>query len=78
MIARLWHGMTPTAKAEDYLAFLQARAIPDYGSIPGNLAVYILRRSEGKDISRPKYYPEDKEFLIEFESTVQHFEVFAG
>jgi len=48
MIARIWHGATPASKADDYLAFLQARAIPDYGKTPGNLAVHILRRDDGE------------------------------
>lgn len=98
MIARLWHGTTPTAKADAYLAFLKSRAIPDYKAMPGNLAVYLLRRTDaaithfitlthwsslqaiaafaGADISRAKYYPEDADFLLEFEPTVQHFELY--
>ena len=99
MIARLWHGTTNTAKADEYLAFLQERALPDYRGTPGNIAAYILRREAGDithfstltywsslaaiaafagaDISRAKYYPEDEGFLLEFEPTVQHFEVAA-
>jgi heme-degrading monooxygenase HmoA len=98
MIARIWHGTTLTTKADEYLAFLQARAIPDYASTPGNRAVHILRRTEGKithfitlthwesleaieafagaDISRAKYYAEDADYLLEFEPTVQHFELY--
>jgi hypothetical protein len=30
MIARIWHGRTTTAKADEYLGFLQRRALPDY------------------------------------------------
>ena len=100
MIARIWHGTTPTAKADDYLAFLKARAIPDYSDTPGNLAVYLLRREEGgithfltlthwesldairafagEDISRAKYYPEDSDYLLEFEPTVQHYDLFGS
>jgi heme-degrading monooxygenase HmoA len=99
MIARIWHGTTPTAKADDYLAFLKERAIPDYSETPGNLAVYLLRRDEGEithfitlthwesfdaihafagdDISRAKYYPEDTDYLLEFEPTVQHYELYS-
>jgi len=98
MIARIWHGITPATKADEYLKFLEDRAIPDYRSVPGNLAVFIMRRVEGEvahfltlthwqsfeaiesfagaKISKAKYYPEDSEFLIEFEPTVQHFEIF--
>ena len=31
----------------------------------------------GADIAIAKYYPEDADFLLEFEPTVEHFEVFA-
>ena len=99
MIARMWHGITPTEKADEYLAFLQERARPDYRGTPGNIAAYILRRPEGNithfttltywsslqaieafagtDISRAKYYPEDSAFLLEFEPTVQHSELYS-
>ena len=46
MIARIWHGRTATAKADEYLAFLRERALPDYRGTPGNLAAYILTRAE--------------------------------
>ena len=29
----------------------------------------------GQDVSVAKYYPEDKDFLLEFEPTVVHYEV---
>lgn len=32
----------------------------------------------GADISRAKYYPEDRDFLLEFEPTVQHYELYIG
>lgn len=47
MIARLWHGTTPAAAADAYLAFLEARAIPDYRSVAGNLSAQVLRRIDG-------------------------------
>jgi hypothetical protein len=47
MIARLWHGRVPAAKAAAYRAFLIARAIPDYRSVTGNLGVRVLERAEG-------------------------------
>lgn len=97
MIARMWHGTTPTAKADAYLAFLRARALPDYRGTPGNLAAHVLRRAEGDithfttltfweslpaieafagaDVSRANYYPEDSGYLLEFEPTVQHWDV---
>jgi heme-degrading monooxygenase HmoA len=99
VIARLWHGTTSTTKADEYLAFLQERALPDYRSTPGNIAAYILRREDGgithfstltywvsrlaieafagADISQAKYYPEDADFLLEFEPTVEHSELYS-
>jgi len=50
MICRMWHGVTPRAKADAYSAFLERRAIPDYRSLPGNLSVAVLRRDEA-DVS---------------------------
>lgn len=34
-----------------------------------------IRAFAGDDIEIAKYYPEDRDFLLEFEPTVQHFEV---
>jgi hypothetical protein len=47
VIARRWHGRVPRAKAEEYLAFLVARALPDYRGTHGNRGAWILRRDEG-------------------------------
>ena len=47
MIVRMWHGRVPTDKAAAYREFLNARAIPDYQSVPGNVSVHILERAEG-------------------------------
>ena len=97
MIVRMWHGRVPTERAEVYAAFTNARAIPDYRSVKGNLSVHVLQRQEGEithfitltfwdslesikgfageNVETAKYYPEDKEFLLEFEPTVVHYEV---
>ncbi len=97
MISRMWHGRVPTSKAKSYREFLNARAIPDYQSVKGNISVHILERNEGdvthfitltfwdnlevikafagEDIEAAKYYPEDKDFLLEFEPNVVHYEV---
>jgi heme-degrading monooxygenase HmoA len=93
----MWHGRVPASKAEAYREFLNARAIPDYQSVEGNLSVYILERREGDithfitltfwkdmdsikafvgdEVEATKYYPEDKDFLLEFEPKVIHYEV---
>ena len=97
MIVRMWHGRVPTSKTQEYREFLNARAIPDYQSVQGNISVHILERPEGdvthfitltfwkdlesikafagQDVEVAKYYPEDKDFLLEFEATVVHYEV---
>jgi len=97
MIVRIWHGKVPAAKAGAYREFLNARAIPDYQSVEGNISVHILERSEGaithfitltfwkdigsirafagEEIESAKYYPEDKDFLLEFEPKVMHYQV---
>jgi heme-degrading monooxygenase HmoA len=48
MIARTWHGVTPVAKADDYLDLMHTVAIPDYQAIAGNRGVYVMRRIEGE------------------------------
>jgi heme-degrading monooxygenase HmoA len=35
-----------------------------------------IEKFAGSDIEKAKYYPEDKEFLLGFEQTVTHYEVF--
>jgi heme-degrading monooxygenase HmoA len=36
-----------------------------------------IRSFAGSDILKAKYYPEDRDFLLEFEPEVQHYEVVA-
>ncbi|RLB36820.1 MAG: antibiotic biosynthesis monooxygenase [Deltaproteobacteria bacterium] len=36
-----------------------------------------IKNFAGKDYEKAKYYPEDKNFLLEFEEKVTHYEVFA-
>ena len=44
-IARMWHGQTPAAKAEEYTAYLQEAGIKKIQSIPGNLGVQMFRKN---------------------------------
>jgi heme-degrading monooxygenase HmoA len=100
MIVRMWHGRVPAAKAGRYREFLRVRAVPDYESVEGNEAVYILERPDGEqthfitmtfwrdeaairrfagdDMARARYYPEDKDFLLEFEPEVVHYAMVNG
>jgi heme-degrading monooxygenase HmoA len=36
-----------------------------------------IKNFAGQDFEKAKYYLEDKDFLLEFEEEVQHYEVFA-
>jgi heme-degrading monooxygenase HmoA len=97
MLARIWHGVTSTEKADEYLDYLNRTGIPDYLATPGNRGAFVLRRIEGarahfstvslwdsiesikrfagEEYERARYYPEDADFLLEFEPAVQHWEV---
>ena len=98
MIARIWHGATDVADADEYLNRMRTSAIPDYRAVPGNKGAYALRfvegdrahflmltfwdsreavvRYAGQDIERAKYYDFAKDFLLELEPTVKHYELF--
>ncbi|MBO9203075.1 MULTISPECIES: hypothetical protein [Niastella] len=38
----------------------------------------VIKNFAGQDFEKAKYYPEDNNFLLEFEEKVQHYEVFAS
>ena len=84
MITRIWHGRTNRARADDYAAFLTMCAIPDYREVSHFLTVTrwesedAIRAFAGDEVLKAKYYPQDEEFLLEFEPEVQHFTVVAA
>lgn len=47
-IARIWHGRTKTAKADEYYAYLKEAGIKKIRGIAGNLGVQVLRRTENE------------------------------
>lgn len=47
MIARLWKGHVPAAKADDYLRRMSEVGLPDYRRTPGNLGAWRLHRPQG-------------------------------
>jgi heme-degrading monooxygenase HmoA len=47
MVARIWHGRTLTAKADDYEKYLQASAVKKIKATQGNHGVEVLRRADG-------------------------------
>lgn len=38
-------------------------------------SVAAIKKFAGEDVEKAVYYPEDKEFLLELEPTVSHYEV---
>jgi hypothetical protein len=46
-IARIWHGVVPTAKADAYLRLMREVALPDYRATPGNQGAWCLTRRAG-------------------------------
>ncbi len=47
LVARLWHGVVPTERADAYTAYLRRTGGKDCRATPGNRGVQILRRREG-------------------------------
>jgi heme-degrading monooxygenase HmoA len=48
LIARIWHGHTPAAKAEEYTKYIYEAGIKKIESIPGNRGVQLFRRIDDK------------------------------
>lgn len=44
MIARIWRGVTPASRADDYLAYLAATGLKEYRATPGNRGVQVRGR----------------------------------
>lgn len=39
-------------------------------------SIESIKKFAGEDFEKAKYYPEDSEFLLEFEQHVKHYDVF--
>jgi hypothetical protein len=46
MIARIWHGMVPVSKADEYLDLMRRIALPEYLATRGNRGAWCLYRTE--------------------------------
>jgi hypothetical protein len=46
MIARMWHGMVPVSKGEEYLDLMRRIALPEYLATRGNRGAWCLYRIE--------------------------------
>jgi heme-degrading monooxygenase HmoA len=40
-------------------------------------SILAIKRFAGEDYEKARYYPEDKDFLLELEPTVSHYEILA-
>jgi heme-degrading monooxygenase HmoA len=70
----------------DYRATLGNQAVYILRQLDGEVAHFLIvthwdsldavRAFAGDDIAKAKYYPEDHGFLLEFEPTVQHYELY--
>lgn len=47
MIARIWHGWTPAAKADAYVDYVKSTGVREQTSLAGNRGDFVLRRLEG-------------------------------
>ena len=69
MIARIWHGKTPSEKADDYVDVIRRTGVPGLRSTDGNRGVYILRR-RGKET--------DEFIVLSFWDSMESIRKFAG
>ena len=46
-ITRMWHGITKTEHADEYLKYVEDTGLSDYKNVDGNLSAKILRRIDG-------------------------------
>lgn len=64
------HGAYVLRKIEGDKAHFQTLSFWD--------SVESIKQFAGEDYEKAYYYPEDKEFLLEFELLVQHFELYGN
>jgi heme-degrading monooxygenase HmoA len=71
MIARIWHGRTLTAKADEYQKYLNGPGVDKILKAQGNHGVEVLRRADGPrtDFVVISYW-ESMEFVQRFVKTV--------
>ena len=46
-ITRIWHGMTKSEYADEYLKYVEGTGMKDYKMVEGNLSAKLLRRIDG-------------------------------
>jgi heme-degrading monooxygenase HmoA len=97
MVARIWHGRTPAAKADEYRQYLFDVGVKKIASLPGNRGVQMMvsktaevgefmvisywdsieaiKGYAGENYTQVHDLPRDKDFLIDHEPLVRHFEL---
>lgn len=97
MVARIWHGRTPLAKADEYRQYLFEAGVKKIAAIPGNRGVQMMvaktadqgdfmvvsywdsveaiKTYAGAEYTRVHDLPRDKDFLIDQEKLVHHFDL---
>ena len=97
MVARVWRGRVPAARADEYAKYLYENGPVKMRRIAGNLGVEQLRRDVGNttefmvisywpdresikafagaEIEKTHFLPRDREFLIDPEETVRHYDI---
>lgn len=68
-IARIWHGRTLTAKADEYEKYLDASGVKTILATDGNHGVEVLRRSDG---------PQTDFLVISYWESIEAVKKFAG
>ena len=58
-----------------YILERQAGEITHFVTLTFWENIDVIRGFAGEDVERAKYYPEDQDFLLEFEPTVVHYKV---
>jgi heme-degrading monooxygenase HmoA len=73
-------GVPDYAKTEGNLSVKILRRIDDsvchFWTVTEWDSIESIKKFAGEDIEKAKYYPEDREYLLEFEPTVTHCETF--
>ena len=80
-----YHGYLDRTGVPDYRATEGNRGVYVLRRIEGDRAHFLtvsfwesmeaIKAFAGPEPERAKYYPEDEEFLLDFEPTVEHYEV---
>ena len=62
MVARIWHGRTPAAKADEYRQYLFDVGIKKIASLPGNRGVQMMvsKTAEQGDFTVISYWGHDR------------------